>query len=134
MHDLVRQQRLDRLPQQPLLLEPAHLVSRRQREREPGDDRVEERHAGLERPGHRGPVGLHEQVVDEVAAEVDVLQAGQQLEALGLGEPRPGQRQRIEPWRRPGQLGPRVGGEDLLPALVPLERRQVRGAHEALRR
>ena len=34
VHDLVRQQRLDRLPQQHLLREPAHLVPRRQRERE----------------------------------------------------------------------------------------------------
>ena len=32
-----------------------------------------------------------------------------------------------------GQLGARVGGEDLLPAVVALERRQVRRADEALR-
>ena len=51
-----------------------------------GHDRVEERHARLERVRHRRAVRLHEQIVDEVRAEVDVLQAGEQLGALGLGE------------------------------------------------
>ena len=45
-----------------------------QREGEVRHDGVEERHARLERVGHRRAVGLHEQVVDEVDAEVDVLQ------------------------------------------------------------
>ena len=82
VHDLAREQRLGRLPQQRLLAEPAHLVARRQRVREVGDDRVEERDARLERVRHRGAVGLHEQVVDEVDAHVDVLEAGEQLGAL----------------------------------------------------
>ena len=63
-------------------------MPRRQREREVRHDGVEERHARLERVRHRRAVGLHEQVVDEVDAEVDVLQAREQLGALGLGEAR----------------------------------------------
>ena len=107
VHDRVRQQRLDRLPQQPLLRQAADLVPHRQREGEVRDDRVHERHARLERPGHRGAVGLHEQVVDEVGAEVDVLQAGQQLVALGLGKARPVAGERVGrvrggPSARPG--------------------------------
>src|SRR5262245_64332215 len=45
-------------PQQTLLLQPAHLVTRRKRERKARDHRVEEGHACLERPSHRGAVGL----------------------------------------------------------------------------
>ena len=101
VHHLPRQQRLDRLAQQPLLREPAHLVLHRQREREVGDDRVHERHARLERPGHRRAVGLRQQVVDEVEAEVDVLKPRQQLVPLGLGEARRDRLQRIERAARP---------------------------------
>ncbi len=82
---------------------------------------------------HRGAIGLHEQVVDEVGAEVDVLEARQELGALRLGEARPEQVDRVELAPAPGQLGPGLAREDLLPAVVALERRQVRGADEALR-
>ena len=71
-------QRRDRPAQQALLRRgPRTFIARRQRERELGDGRVEERHAHLERVGHARAVGLHEQVVGEVDAEVDVLQAGE---------------------------------------------------------
>src|SRR5207244_8489195 len=50
--DLLRQQRLDGLSQQHLLAQTADLVSRRQREGESSDDRIEERHARLERVRH----------------------------------------------------------------------------------
>ena len=42
-------------------------------------------------------------------------------------------RERVEARSAAEQLGARVGGEDLLPAVVALERRQVRGRGEALR-
>ena len=103
-----------------------HLLRRRQRERELGDDRVEERHAHLERVGHARAVGLHEEVVDEVRPDVDVLQAGERLGAGGLGEAGP-PRGRAGRSRRPAprleQRRPRVGREDLLPAVMALERR-----------
>jgi hypothetical protein len=74
VHDALRQQRRGGLPQQPLLRQAAHLVARRQREREAAHDRVEERYARLERVRHRRAVRLHQQVVDEVRADVDVLE------------------------------------------------------------
>ncbi len=82
VHDLARHERRGRLAKQHLLREPAHLVPRRQREREVRHDGVEERNARLERVRHRRAVGLHEQVVDEVDAEVDVLQARERFGAL----------------------------------------------------
>ena len=114
--------------------EAAHALLAREREREVRHDRVEERDARLERVRHRRAVGLHEQVVDEVDAEVDVLQARERLGALGLarsarGRRRPGRTRCVAP----GELGARGRREDLLPAVVALERRQVRGADEALR-
>ena len=47
---------------------------------------VEVRHASLERVRHRCAVGLHQQVVDEVDAEVDVLQPRELVGALGFGD------------------------------------------------
>jgi hypothetical protein len=85
--DLARQHRLDRFPKQPLLVEAVHLVARGEREGKVRHHRVEERNPRLERPGHRRSVGLHEQVVDEIAPEIDVLEACHQLEPLRLGEP-----------------------------------------------
>ena len=133
VHHLPRQERRDRLAQQPLLLEAANLVTRGQRQREVGHHRVEKRHACLERPGHRGPIGLHQQVVDEVAAEVDVLEPGHELVPLRLGEAPAKRGERIADVGAARELGARVGGEDLLPAVVSLERRQVRGPDEPLR-
>ena len=101
--------------------------------REVRHDRVEERHASLERVRHRRAVGLHEQVVDEIDAEVDVLQPREQLGALRLGEARAVEVDRVE--RRCGGRSARarsVRREDLLPAVMALERRQMRGADEAL--
>ena len=66
------------------------------REREVGDDGVEERHARLERVRHRRAVGLHELVVDEVDAEVDVLQAREHLRPRRLREPRAVEVDRVE--------------------------------------
>src|SRR5512133_618664 len=85
--DLSWQQRGGRLAQQDLLGEAADLESCRKREREIRHDRVEIGHAGFERVRHRGAVSLDEQVVDEVHAEVDVLQAGELIGALGLEVP-----------------------------------------------
>jgi hypothetical protein len=113
--------------------EAAHLLPRRQREREVRHDGVEERHARLERVRHRRAVGLHEQVVDEVDAEVDVLQPREQLGALRLRDSARGRRRRVEAAARPGQLARARRREDLLPAVVALERRQVRARDEALR-
>ena len=133
VHDLGRHQRLHRLAQQHLLREAAHLEPRRQREGEIRHERVEEGDARLERVRHRGAVGLHEQVVDEVDAEVDVLQPRELRRSRRLGVARAVDVDRVERGAAAGQLGARVGGEDLLPAVMPLERRQVRGAHEPLR-
>ena len=89
------------------LRQAAHLVPRRQREREVRHDRVEERHARLERVRHRRAVGLHEQVVDEVRAEVDVLEAREQLGALGLAKRVAQEVDRVER-RRGGRSAPRA--------------------------
>ena len=131
VHDLAREQRLERLAQQPLLLEPAHLVAAGSERAKPATT-VSRKGTRLERPGHRRAVGLHQQVVDEVPAEVDVLEPREQLVPLGLGEARAFALERVEPAPASGQLGTRLGREDLLPALVTLERRQVRGRGEAL--
>jgi hypothetical protein len=81
--------------------------------------------------GHAHPVRLEQEVVDEVGAEVEVLQPGEQRRAPGL---------------RPAQAmdGPRIGDgapeqraplrrpEDLLEGEMGLERRQMRRPSEAL--
>ena len=74
---------------------------------------------------HRRAVGLHEQIVDEVGAEVDVLEPREQVGALGLREALAEDVHRVEAVAAAGQVGPRVRREDLLPAVVTLERRQV---------
>ena len=74
-----------------------------------------------------GAVGLHQQVVDEVDAEVDVLQAGELVGALGLRVALAVDVERVETLR--GALEQRLRAsarEDLLPGVVALERRQVR--------
>ncbi len=121
------------LAQQHLLAQPSHLVLGREREREVRHERVEERDARLEGVRHRGPVGLGEQIVDEVDPEVHVLQAGEELGAFRLGEAHPEQVDRVEVAAPPGELGSCVRREDLLPRVVALEGRQVRAAHEPLR-
>ena len=133
MHHLTREKRLDRLPEQPFLRQPAHLVLRREREREVRDDRVHERHARFERPRHRGTVGLGQQIVDEVEAEVEILQPRQELVALRLCKPCSVLRQRIERACTPGEFRSHVRREDLLPAVMTLERREAGRAREALR-
>ena len=85
MHDLVRQQRLGRFPQQHLLRQPPDLVARRQREREIRHGSIEVRNARLERMRHRGAVRLDEEVVDEIDAEVEVLETRKPVGALRLG-------------------------------------------------
>ena len=106
---------------------------RREREREVGHDGVEERDANLERVRHRRTVGLHEQVVGEVDAEVDVLQARERLCSFRLGIARAIDVDGIEATARASQLCAQIRGEDLFPAVMPFERRQVRRADEALR-
>ena len=98
-------------------------MSRRQREREVGDHRVQIGDTRLERVRHRRPVRLHEQVVDEIDAQVDVLQARESVRSRGLVVARPEKLDRVERRAATGQLGARSRGEDLLPAVVPLERR-----------
>ena len=102
-------------------------------EREVRHDRVEVGDARLERVRHRRPVRLHEQVVDEIDAEVDVLQPGELVGARGLGVALAEEIDRVEARCPSGELRPRVRGEDLLPPVVPLERREVSRANEALR-
>ena len=133
MHDLAREQRLGRLPEQHLLSERAHLVAGRQSEGEVRDRRVEERDARLERVRHRRSIRLHEQIVDEVDPEVDVLQSRQLGGAGRLVVARPEEIDRIETVAPTRQLRAHVGGEDLLPGVVALERRQMRRPHEPLR-
>ena len=70
--------------QQHLLARTAYAVLQREGRGEPRDGRVEERHPRLERVGHARPVGLHEQVVHQVDAEIQVLQPRQLRGALGL--------------------------------------------------
>ena len=81
---------------------------------------------------HRRAVGLHEQVVDEIDAEVDVLQPREQLGAFRFCEAGPQEVDRVELAAAAGQAGAHVRREDLLPAVMALERRQMRGADEAL--
>ena len=81
-------------------------------EREVGHDRIEERDARLEGVRHRRAVGLREQVVDEVRAEVDVLEPRQQLGALGLGEARAQEVDRIGAELRPVSSA-RASGEKI---------------------
>ena len=132
LYDLAGEERLESAAEEPLLLQPPNTLRRGQREGEVRDDRVEERHTRLERPRHRRAVGLHEQVVDQVGAEIDVLEARQELVSLGLRESLPKRRYRVPCGRATCELRALPGGEDLLPAVMPLERRQVRGADEAL--
>ena len=134
MGDRSRQQRRDGAPEQPLLGEAAHLVPGRQGQGELGHDLVAERHPGLERMSHAGAVRLHQQVIDQVDAEVHVLQASELLGVLGLGVARPIDVERIAAAAalRAEQLGARIVGEDLLPGVVALERRQPGPADEAL--
>ena len=106
---------------------------RGQREREVRHHRVEKRDARFERMRHRRTIGLHEQVVDEVDAEVDVLEARKRVGAGRLGIARPVDVDRIERAAHAAKLRAEVGREDLLPPVVTLERRQMRGAHEPLR-
>jgi hypothetical protein len=83
--------------------------------------------------GHRGTIGLHQEVVDEVDPEVDVLQACKQLGALGLREAGSVEVDRVEAVAAAGQLGAGVLREDLLPRVVAFERWQLRAADEPLR-
>ncbi len=82
--------------------------------------------------GHRGTVGLHEEVVDEIDAEVDVLEARELVGPLGLGIARAQEVDRVEARGPARQLRARILGEDLLPAVVALERGQVRCPDEPL--
>ena len=100
--DRAGQERRDGPPQQPLLREPADLHARGERQRELGDHGVEVGHPRLERVRHARAVGLHEQVVDEVDAEVDVLKAGQLLGARRLVVARAQDADRIPGARRAG--------------------------------
>ena len=65
--------------------------------------------------------------------EVDVLEAREQLGTVGRGVRRLEQRERPHRSGATGELAARVVGEDLLPRVVALERRQVRAADEPLR-
>ena len=110
------------------LAKPADLASAGQRERQLGDDRVAERHPRLERVRHARAVGLHEQVVGEVDAQVDVLEPRELVGALGLGvagavdvDGRVDALPRPCPSSRSARA--RVRREDLLPRVMALERR-----------
>src|SRR4051794_17429735 len=133
LYDLAGEERLESAAEEPLLLQPPNTLRRGQREGEVRDDRVEERHTRLERPRHRRAVGPHEQVVDQVGAEIDVLEARQELVSLGLRESLPKRRYRVPCGRATCELRALPGGEDLLPAVMALERRQMSCPREALR-
>ena len=111
--ELGRDQRRGRLAQEDLLAQPAHLVPVGEPEREVRHDRVEERDARLERVRHRRAVGLHEQVVDEVRAEVDVLEPREQLGALGLREARAQEVDRVGAVVRRPVSSARASGEKI---------------------
>ena len=75
---------------------------------------VAERHARLERVRHAGAVGLHEQVVDEVDADVDVLEPRELVGALGLRVAGAVDVERVEPApRRPSSSAARASGEKI---------------------
>ena len=75
------------MSQQSLGLKAPYAQVPRERVGQLGDHRIQKRHARLERMGHAHPIGLHEQIVDQVGPQVDILQSRQRLGALGLGEP-----------------------------------------------
>ena len=135
MHDRPRQERRNRPAQQPLLGQAANLLGRRQGERQLGNRLIAEGHPGLQRVGHAGPVRLHEQVVHEVDPKIQVLKARQRLGSVGLLVTSPvqieGIRDAVPPTRH--ELGAGIGGEDLLPGVMPLHRGEMRAAHEPLR-
>ena len=82
---------------------------------------------------HRCAVGLHEQVVDEVDTQVDVLQPRELVDLRGLGVSGAEQVHGIEAVPAARELGTQVGREDLLPTVVTLERREVSCPDEPLR-
>ncbi len=133
LQHLARQQRRQGLAQQPLLRPAPHLQRRCQAERARRDLVVEEGHAQLQRVGHARAVGLDQQVVDQIDAEVDVLEAGQRLRPGGLGVALA-----VEVDRVPARVAAAeqrrlsLAREDLLPGVVALQRRQAGAAGEAL--
>ena len=82
---------------------------------------------------HRRAVGLHQQIVDKVDAEVHVLQPCELVGPFGLAVPVTKDVDGIERRAAAGELRAKVGREDLLPTVVAFEWRQVCRAHEALR-
>src|SRR5947209_144145 len=134
--DLARDERLGGSAEQTLLGQAPDLELRRKGERQVGHLRIEVRDAGLEAVEHADAIGLHEEVVGQVDANIDVLEPGEQGCVARLGEAGPPRRQGIRGPISPGlsqQLVALFGGEDLLPAMMALEWRQRGGAGEPLR-
>ena len=101
--DLLGEQRRDRAAQQPLLREAAHLAAASAAPSANSATRWSRNGTrSLERVRHARPVGLDQQVVDQVDAEVDVLQARERLGARGLGVARA-----VEVERVPARVAPR---------------------------
>ena len=74
-------------PQHVLALEPAHLVPRRDARAQLDQLVVEERHAHLERAGHRGAVEVGEHVVHQAEPRVQVERGLERRGARGAGQP-----------------------------------------------
>ena len=73
-------------PEHVLALEPAHLVAGRDARAELHELVVEERHAHLERAGHRGAVEVGEHVVDQAEPRVQVERGLERRGAGGAGQ------------------------------------------------
>src|SRR5512132_833429 len=133
--DGTRQERLDGQAQEPLLCQAADLELPRERKGEAGHGLVEVGDSRFERMGHPSTIRLYEQVVDEVAAEVDVLKPGELIGSFCLGVAAPLAFHWVVVRVKPGSkdLCASLEGEDLLPAAMAFERRQVCGANESLR-
>ena len=124
---------------------PRTLCRRGQRQRQLGDDGVEEGDPRLERVGHARPVDLDQDVVDQVGADVDVLHAAELLGALGLLVAARGARERVgvrpraaAPAARPAPRARRPGsrrrGGRPGPGASPAAKRFRRSSRRRLRR
>ena len=80
--DLTREEISDRCLQHPLTHEAPHVMPGREAQRDVEQLCVQEGRTDLEPVGHAHPVGLDQQVVEEIGAEVEIQQA---IKRVGTG-------------------------------------------------
>ena len=124
---LRRQEVGERASQRLLSLPPLQLQRVGQREAELEHLVVEQRRAQLERVGHRGDVGLQQQVAGQVGGDVE--RAG----ARRLRAPAEGRSSHVGRASHVPELGPQPGGKDLHQAAVALRGRRGGDVEEARR-